>query len=152
MENTALNGTTTTEDHEDWKKKKGYRPLIVVAVSLMLLLGLALYAGGPVDGGSTTRPPPLPRDDEKEIPNVAASSLSLMEHRLGGSAAKCQKNTGYNCGAVFPLNGNTCGQSGCCCRQEDGTGYVLFISVTLAHSIFLKDHRKLAPIIVAFII
>ena len=157
MENTALNGTTTTEDHEDWKKKKGYGPLIVVAVSLALLLGLALYTGGPVDGGSTTRPPPLPRDDEKEIPNVAPSSSSLSlvgagtatsasdmktltiavdddenidvllgwpqkEQRQGGSSAYCKKNTGYNCGAVFPPNGDTCGHKGCCCRDEDGTG------------------------------
>ena len=40
----------------------------------------------------------------------------------GGSSAYCKKNTGYNCGAVFPPNGDTCGHKGCCCRPEDGTG------------------------------
>ena len=40
----------------------------------------------------------------------------------GGSSAYCKKNTGYNCGAVFPPDGNTCSQKGCCCHVEDGTG------------------------------
>ena len=44
MENTALNGTTTTKDHQEWKTKKGYGP-IIVALSLVLLLGLSFYAG-----------------------------------------------------------------------------------------------------------
>ena len=146
MENTALNGTTaTTKDHEDedWKKKRGYGP-ILVAVSLALLLGLSFYMGGHFDDGTN-----LP-------PSVAASSLSMSlvdsgtaasdlktltivvdddelidgllpgwlrkEKRQGGSAAHCEKNTGYNCGAVFPPDGNTCGQKGCCCNLEDGTG------------------------------
>jgi len=43
----------------------------------------------------------------------------------GGSSAYCKKNTGYNCGAVFPPGGNTCGQKGCCCNQEDGEGLKL---------------------------
>ena len=63
MENTALNGTAT-KDHEDWKKKKGYGP-IIVAVSLALLLGLSFYMGGHFDVGTN-----LP-------PNVAASSSSM---------------------------------------------------------------------------
>jgi len=149
MENTALNGTATTEDHEDWKKKKGYGP-IIVAVSLALLLGLSFYLGDHLGGGTN-----LDRD-EKETQNVAASSSSMSlvssataasdsktltielnddenidvllpgwtraEKPMGGSAAQCKKNTGYNCGAVFPPGGNTCGQKGCCCNQEDGTG------------------------------
>ena len=142
MENTALNGTAT-KDHEDWKKKKGYGP-IIVAVSLALLLGLSFYTGGHLEGGT------------KEMQSVAASSSSTMslvgsstaasdsktltieldddenidvllgwpqkEQRQGGSSAYCKKNTGYNCGAVFPPNGDTCGHKGCCCRPEDGTG------------------------------
>ena len=46
MENTALNGTTTTTvtTNQEWKTKKGYGP-IIVAVSLALLLGLSFYAG-----------------------------------------------------------------------------------------------------------
>ena len=40
----------------------------------------------------------------------------------GGSSAYCKKNTGYNCGAVFPPDGDTCDQKGCCCHKEDGTG------------------------------
>ena len=39
---------------------------------------------------------------------------------LRKSAAHCHKNTGYNCGAVFPANGNTCNQKGCCCDDENG--------------------------------
>jgi len=43
----------------------------------------------------------------------------------GGSSAYCKKNTGYNCGAVFPPDGDTCDQKGCCCHKEDGSGYKL---------------------------
>ena len=141
MENTALNGTTNaTKDHEDedWKKKKGYRP-ILVAVSLALLLGLSFYMGGHFDDGTN-----LP-------PSVAASSLSMSLVDLGtaasdlktltivvdddelidgllsgkpkgGSSIHCKKNTGYNCGAVFPPDGDTCDQKGCCCHKQDGSG------------------------------
>merc|ERR1711865_1212718 len=42
-----------------------------------------------------------------------------------GSSAYCKKNTGYNCGAVFPPDGDTCDQKGCCCHEEDGEGYKL---------------------------
>ena len=57
MENTALNGTTTTttKDQDDWKQKKGYTPLIVLTT---VLLGLAFYAGqsrGSNVAGGTTR-------------------------------------------------------------------------------------------------
>ena len=127
MENTALNGTATTEGHEDWKKKKGYGP-IIVAVSLALLLGLSFYTGGPVDGGTTL--PPFLHRDEKDMQNVAASSssISLVGSGAAKSSAYCKKNTGYNCGAVFPPDGNTCSHKGCCCRQEVGTGQVLYPS------------------------
>ena len=149
MENTALNGTTNaTKYHEDWKKKKGYRP-ILVAVSLALLL--SLYAGGHLGSGTNLR------NDKIGTKNTAAASslsTSLMglgtaasdlktltieldddanidvllsewlqaKKRKGGSSIHCKKNTGYNCGAVFPRDGNTCSQKGCCCRQEDGSG------------------------------
>jgi len=43
----------------------------------------------------------------------------------GGSSAYCKKNTGYNCGAVFPPDGDTCDQKGCCCTQDNGTGLKL---------------------------
>ena len=122
MENTALNGTTNaTKDHEDWKKKKRYGP-IIVAVSLALLFSLS--AGGYL-GSGTNLPPSLHRD-EKEMTNAVASSSSTSlvgsGTAQGGSAAYCEKNTGYNCGAVFPPDGNTCGQKGCCCDTEDGKG------------------------------
>ena len=57
MENTALNGTTTTttKDQEDWKQKKGYTSLIVLTA---VLLVLAFYAGqsrGSNVAGGTTR-------------------------------------------------------------------------------------------------
>ena len=82
MENTAFNGTAT-KDHEDWKKKKGYGP-IIAAVSLALLHGLSVYStGGPVDGG-TTLPPPLYRD-EKEMPKGAAFSSSLVGSGIAAS-------------------------------------------------------------------
>jgi len=126
MENTALNGTiNATKDHEDWKKKKGYGPILVVAVSLALLL--SLYAGGYLRSG-TNLPPSLHRD-EKGMTNAVASSSSTSlvgsGTTQGGSSAHCEKNTGYNCGAVFPPGGNTCGQKGCCCNQEDGEGLKL---------------------------
>merc|ERR1711865_45196 len=111
-----------TKDHEDWKKKKGYGPILVVAVSLALLL--SLYAGGYL-GSGTNLPPRLHRD-EKGMTNAVASSSSTSlvgsGTAQGGSSAYCKKNTGYNCGAVFPPDGDTCGHKGCCCRQEDGTG------------------------------
>ena len=44
---------------------------------------------------------------------------------LRKSAAHCHKNTGYNCGAVFPANGNTCNQKGCCCADENGDSFKL---------------------------
>ena len=140
MENTVFNGTAT-KDHEDWKKKKGYGP-IIVAVSLALLLGLSFYTGGHLEGGT------------KEMQSVAASSSSTMSlvgsstaasdsktltieldddakidvllsewlHPKGGSSIYCKKNTGYNCGAVFPPGGDTCSQKGCCCKLESGSG------------------------------
>ena len=60
MENTALNDTTNaSKDHEDWKKKKGYGP-ILVTVSLTLLL--SLYAGDYLSS-STNLPSSLHRDE-----------------------------------------------------------------------------------------
>ena len=72
MENTALNGTTTTKDHQEWKTKKGYGP-IIVALSLVLLLGLSFYAG---------------RRGEVGMTNGVASSSSLS---LVGSTASLSK-------------------------------------------------------------
>ena len=48
--------------------------------------------------------------------------VATVKYVDGKSSAYCKKNTGYNCGAVFPPDGNTCGQKGCCCKLEDGTG------------------------------
>jgi len=116
MENTALNGTiNATKDHEDWKKKKGYGPILVVAVSLALLL--SLYAG--VDKVVVRK---TAKDSKKNPPSTLTTSLVGSGTAQGGSSAYCKKNTGYNCGAVFPPDGDTCGHKGCCCRQEDGTG------------------------------
>ena len=145
MENTAPNDTTTTKD-QDWKQKKGYGP-IIVAVSLALLLGLSFYLGGHLGGGTT-----LYRDKkETQNVAASSSSTSLMGsgtaasdlktltieidddatvdgllsewlHPKGGSSIHCKKNTGYNCGAVFPPGGDTCSQKGCCCKEEDGSG------------------------------
>ena len=121
MENTALNGTTNATKNQEWKTKKGYGPSLV-AVSLALLL--SLYAGGYLRSG-TNLPPSLHRD-EKGMTNAVASSSSTSlvgsGTAQGGSSAYCKKNTGYNCGAVFPPDGNTCGQKGCCCNTEDGKG------------------------------
>merc|ERR1711865_667296 len=117
-----------------------------VTVSLALLL--SLYAGGYLGSGT-----PL-RHDEMKTTNAAASSSStslvgsgtaasdlktltivvdddeLIDGLLsvkpkGGSAASCKKNTGYNCGAVFPPDGDMCDQKGCCCTQDNGTGLKL---------------------------
>ena len=141
MENTALNGTTNATKNQEWKTKKGYGP-IIVAASLALLLGLSFYAGRQVSGANLR---------EMGMTNAAAasSSLSLVgsgtaasdlktltivvdDDELidgllsvkpkGGSSAYCKKNTGYNCGAVFPPDGDTCDQKGCCCHKEDGSG------------------------------
>jgi hypothetical protein len=60
-------------------------------------------------------------DDDAKI-DVLLSGLTRAEKPMGGSSAYCKKNTGYNCGAVFPPNSNTCSQKGCCCHQEDGEG------------------------------
>ena len=95
MENTALNGTTNaTKDHEEWKKKKGYGPILVVAVSLALLL--SLYAGGYLRSG-TNLPPSLHRD-EKGMTNAVASSSSTSlvgsGTAQGGSSSRCD---GFGC-------------------------------------------------------
>ena len=87
MENTALNGTTNaTKDHEDWKKKKGYGP-ILVAVSLALLL--SLYVGGYL--GSSTHL----RHDEMKTTNTAASSPSTS---LVGSGTAASLSSGLGKG------------------------------------------------------
>jgi len=63
-------------------------------------------------------------DDDELIDGLLSGGLPA-EKRMGGSSASCKKNTGYNCGAVFPPDGDTCDQKGCCCNLEDGTGYKL---------------------------
>ena len=79
MENTALNGTTNaTKYHEDWKKKKGYRP-ILVAVSLALLL--SLYAAGYLGSGTHLR------HGEMGTTNAAASSSSTALVGSGTAAS-----------------------------------------------------------------
>ena len=89
MENTAFNGTVT-KDHEDWKKKKGYGP-IVVAASLTFLLGLSFYAGSHSVGGNL-------RHGEMGMKNAAASSssTSLLAAASFGSRVFCDKNGCYN--------------------------------------------------------
>ena len=113
MENTALNGTITATKDEEWKKKKGYGR-ILVAVSLALLL--SLYAGGHLGSGTNLH------HGEMGTKDAAASSSSTSLVGSGGSSIHCKKNTGYNCGAVFPPDGDTCDQKGCCCHKEDGSG------------------------------
>jgi len=122
-EKSALKRTTTTATatkDKEWKKKKGYGR-ILVAVSLALLL--SLYAGGHLGSGTNLHHGEMGTKDAA----ASSSSTSLVGSGTtqGGSSAHCEKNTGYNCGAVFPPGGNTCGQKGCCCNQEDGTGYKL---------------------------
>ena len=145
MENTALNGTTNATKNQEWKTKKGYGP-IIVAASLALLLGLSFYAGRQVSGANlremgTKNAVASSSSTSLVCSGTAASDLKTLtivvdddelidgllgwpqkEQRQGGSSAYCKKNTGYNCGAVFPPDGNTCGQKGCCCNLEDGTG------------------------------
>jgi len=145
-EKSALKSTTTTATKdEEWKKKKGYGR-ILVAVSLALLL--SLYAGGHLGSGTNlhhgeiwTKDAAVSSSSTSLVGSgTAASDLKtltivvdddeLIDGLLsvkpkGGSSAHCKKNTGYNCGAVFPPDGDTCDQKGCCCKLEDGTGYKL---------------------------
>ena len=115
-------------------------------VLIALLFGTA-FCAGQIRGTSLDRDDgnPLPPKRLQIGANVAASSSSMSlvgsstaasdlktdvllsewlrkEKPKGGSSSHCEKNTGYNCGAVFPPDGNTCGQKGCCCNLEDGTG------------------------------
>ena len=79
MENTALNGTTATQDQEeDWKEKKRYGP-IIVAASLALLLGLPFYAGRQVGGAHLCH-------GEMGMTNAAASSSSSTSLVGSGTA------------------------------------------------------------------
>merc|ERR1712028_193559 len=145
----ALNGTTNATKNQEWKTKKGYGP-IIVAASLALLLGLSFYAGRQVSGanlremgmtnaaaasssmslvGSGTAASDLKTltiviDDDELIDGLLSGGLPA-EKRMGGSSASCKKNTGYNCGAVFPPDGDTCDRKGCCCTQDNGTGLKL---------------------------
>ena len=136
MENTALNGTTATQDQkDDWKQKKGYGP-ILVAASLALLLGLSVYMGrhgemgtknAAVSSSYTSLVGSSTAAFDLKTLTIVVDDNELIDGLLsvkpkGGSSAYCKKNTGYNCGAVFPPDGNTCGQKGCCCNLEDGTG------------------------------
>ena len=81
MENTALNGTTTTKDHQEWKTKKGYGP-IIVALSLVLLLGLSFYAGRRSDAMRMTN----------GVTSSSSSSLSLV-----GSGTAAALSKGHQC-------------------------------------------------------
>ena len=96
MENTALNDTTTTttvtNDHQGWKTKKGYGPLIV-AVSLALLL--SFYAGRQVGGGTTT----FRRGGAVGMTNgVASSSLLFVGSGTAASVSTTQSCTkGEDC-------------------------------------------------------
>ena len=141
MENTALNDATTKD--QDWKQKKGYAPLIVL---IALLFGTA-FCAGQIRGTSLDRDDgnPLPPKRLQIVANDAASSSSMSlvgsstaasdlktdvllsewlrkEKPKGGSSIYCKKNTGYNCGAVFPPDGDTCDHKGCCCHQDNGSG------------------------------
>merc|ERR1719162_2933836 len=80
MENTALNGTTTTTGttNQAWKTKKGYGP-VVVAVSLALLLGLSFYAGRHSAAMRMTN----------SVASSSSSSLSLVG---SGTAAALSKH------------------------------------------------------------
>ena len=60
-------------------------------------------------------------DDDELIDGLLSGGLPA-EKRMGGSSASCKKNTGYNCGAVFPPDGDTCDQKGCCCHNGNGSG------------------------------
>ena len=82
MENTALNGTTITKDHQGWKSKKGYGPILVVAVSLALVLGLSFSAGRQVGGGGTNF-----RRGELGMTNAVASLSSSLSLVGSGTAA-----------------------------------------------------------------
>ena len=96
MENTALNDTATTttvtNDHQGWKTKKGYGPLIV-AVSLALLL--SFYAGRQVGGGTTT----FRRGGAVGMTNgVASSSLLFVGSGTAASVSTTQSCTkGEDC-------------------------------------------------------
>jgi len=100
MENTALNGTTNaTKDHEDWKKKKGYGP-ILVTVSLALLL--SLYAGGYLGSGTHLR------HDEMKTTNAAASSSSMSLVGSGTAASDWKTLTMETDGFVSFYQGGPC--------------------------------------------
>jgi len=60
-------------------------------------------------------------DDDELIDGLLSGGLPA-EKRMGGSRSSCKKNTGYNCGAVFPPDGDTCDHKGCCCHQDNGSG------------------------------
>ena len=85
MGNTTLNGTTVTKDHQGWKTKKGYGP-IIVAVSLAL--GLSFYAGRQVGGGTSFR-----RGAVGLTNGVASSSLSFVGSGTAASVSTtpCKK-------------------------------------------------------------
>jgi len=143
MENTALNDATTKD--QDWKQKKGYAPLIVL---IALLFGTA-FCAGQIRGTSLDRDEKETQNvaassssmslvgsstaasdlktltivvDDDELIDGLLSGWTRAEKPMGGSSAYCKKNTGYNCGAVFPPDGDTCDQKGCCCHEEDGSG------------------------------
>ena len=43
---------------------------------------------------------------------------------VGGvdAGGRCETTSSFNCGVIFPQNGNTCSGKGCCCDGKKGTG------------------------------
>ena len=130
MENTALNDTTNaSKDHEDWKKKKGYGP-ILVTVSLTLLL--SLYAGGYLGSGtnlpsslsslctslmglstaaSNLKTLTIELDDDENIDGLLSGWLPKGSGGGGNAGAKCKHTS--NCSIPPGLDHGVCRDGQC---------------------------------------
>ena len=101
-----MHPTISGNDPNGWKKKKGYGPIIAVAASLTLLLGLSFYVGRPIVGG-TLRP------GERGTKTAAASSVGSSSSTaavLPAVSQGCQKG-GVEVYAMFA-------QYDCCSKQH----------------------------------
>ena len=144
--------TTTPTNRDGKPTKRYYGPLLAASLALLLGLSFYLLGGhrgggtnlyreeketpngaasssssslslvGSGTAASDWKTLTIEIDDDATIEGVLSGGPPAAEQRLGGSSAYCKKNTGYNCGAVFPPNGDTCNSKGCCCLGEDGGG------------------------------
>ena len=58
----------------------------------------------------------------KIVSKIVGCTLAILLVRKVDAGGKCANQSTFNCGKIFPDDGNTCGGQGCCCDGKKGTG------------------------------